>query len=1060
MGPMAPDTRSIPLVGRADELSELSDLLGLDEAPSGSRSVLLAGDAGVGKTRLLRALRERAAATGRRDIVGHCLDFGDSALPYLPFTEILGRLLAESPDLVGPIVAAHPSINRLLPGQRVRAGVSTVRSPADPDEHQRGDRAAQAQSSRADLFESVHALLEELAEHTPLLVVVEDAHWADQASRELISFLFSRRFRAPVSLVVSYRSDDVHRRHPLRSALAEWSRLPAVHRLQLAPLSEGDVRTLVQTLHPMPLREQDVHAIVTRAEGNAFFAEELLSATQMGGQALPDDLADLLLVRLDRLDERSRSAVRAAAVAGRRVTHELLSRVVTDSAADLDLALRQAVESHVLVPSHGDSYAFRHALLAEAVYDDLLPGERVRLHAAYVAALRSGEVPGTAAELARHARAAQDTPTAVRASIEAGDDAMLVGAPEEAARHYELALQLLARVVAAPSGRSARVGAAPGGRSARVGAGDWTEGFSTAVGAGDWTEPLSTADGAGPAADGAGPAADGAEAHAVVGLVLRTSDALIASGDPYRAVKLITDHLRVLPPDTDPSTRVRLLVGLAAATFLTETELNPLELTGEAMSLVPDFPPSPLRADVLNVHAKATTHRLGGEDAARFATEAHEMALSLGLPRVAAEAAMTLAKIDDLTGDPVAARSRLELVVAQARADGDVNAELRGLHQIGGLHFGTGQFPEAMKAYEGAARRARESGRPWAPYGLDARAIAGITAYTVGDWPGALRVVDVSGQSPPPIAEALLAAVKLGVVAGRGEPGALELVEVTRPWWSREGMTAVLSGGAAIDVHGDRHDVDALVCVHDDVMDVLQRLWQGSTPWPQIRLSALVLGQLANNASRTAQSERARLGASGARFVSAAAEVWESRPMSGPARVEARAWRARVVAEHLRLRWLTDVDAPTEDELVAGWRESVAAFQEWEHVYELARSRGRLAAVLRAVGEPDEARTLAEAARTTARTLGAEPLLGELRGLGGPSRPASLGNAKVSTLTAREREILGLVAQGRSNAEIGRQLFISAKTVSVHVSNVMAKLGAGGRTEAVALARRDGVLTD
>ncbi len=1019
--------------------------------------MLLAGDAGVGKTRLLRALRERAAATGRRHIVGHCLDFGDSALPYLPFTEILGRLLAESPGLVGPLVAGRPSINRLLPGQRVRTGASTVRSAADPDEHQRGDRAAQAQSSRADLFESVHGLLEELAEHTPLLVVVEDAHWADQASRELISFLFSRHFQAPVSLVVSYRSDDVHRRHPLRSAIAEWSRLPTVHRLQLAPLSEGDVRTLVQMLHPMPLREQDVHAIVTRAEGNAFFAEELLSATQMGGQTLPDDLADLLLVRLDRLDERSRSVVRAAAVAGRRVTHQLLSRVVTDSATDLDLALRQAVESHVLVPAHEDSYAFRHALLAEAVYDDLLPGERVRLHAAYAAALRSGEVPGTAAELARHARAAQDHPTAVRASIEAGDDAMLVGAPEEAARHYELALQLLAPVVAAP-----------GGRSARVGAGGWTEAFSWASAGAAADGPGPAADGPGPAADRVGPAADGtaptaldgADAHAVVGLVLRTSDALIASGDPFRAVKLITDHLRVLAPGTDPLTRVGLLVGLAAATFLTDTELNPLELTGEAMLLVPDFPPSPLRADVLNVHAKATTHRLGGEDAARFATEAHEMAISLGLPRIAAEAAMTLAKIDDLTGDPDMARSRLELVVTQARSEGDVNAELRGLHQIGGLHFSTGEFPEAMKAYRAAARRARESGRPWAPYGLDARAIAGITAYTVGDWEAALRVVDVSGQSPPAIAEALLAAVRLGVVAGRGEPGALELVTVTRPWWSREGMTAVLSGGAAIDVHGELHDIEALVAVHDDVMDILKRLWQGSTPWPQIRLSALVLGQLANNAARTAQSEKAQLGASGTRFVAAAAAVWESRSMTGPGRVEARAWRARAVAEHRRLRWLTDVDAPTEDELVTGWRESVAAFQRWGHVYEQARSRGRLAAILRALGEPDEARQLAGAARETARALGAEPLLSELRGLGGPARPASMSDATASTLTAREREILGLVAQGRSNSEIGRQLFISAKTVSVHVSNVMAKLGAGGRTEAVALARRDGVLAD
>ncbi len=110
----------------------------------------------------------------------------------------------------------------------------------------------------------------------------------------------------------------------------------------------------------------------------------------------------------------------------------------------LDRSLRDAVEQNVLVRVGDDSYAFRHALLAEAVHDDLLPGERVRLHAAYAEALGSGRVDGTAAELARHARLAHDPATAVRASIEAGDEAMSVGGPEEAARHFETALELAA----------------------------------------------------------------------------------------------------------------------------------------------------------------------------------------------------------------------------------------------------------------------------------------------------------------------------------------------------------------------------------------------------------------------------------------------------------------------------------------------------------------------------------------------------------------------------------------------------------------------------------------
>ena len=159
---------------------------------------------------------------------------------------------------------------------------------------------------------------------------------------------------------------------------------------------------------------------------------------------LPDDLADLMLLRLDRLDDEARLAVRAAAVAGRRSSHELLSVGSGLGEEALDRSLRAAIEANVLRTRGGETYSFRHALLAEAVYQDLLPGERSRMHAAYAQALGAGEVAGTAAELARHARASHDLVTAARASIRAGEEAMEVGGPDEAAHHYELALELAA----------------------------------------------------------------------------------------------------------------------------------------------------------------------------------------------------------------------------------------------------------------------------------------------------------------------------------------------------------------------------------------------------------------------------------------------------------------------------------------------------------------------------------------------------------------------------------------------------------------------------------------
>ena len=383
------------------------------------------------------------------------------------------------------------------------------------------------------LFEAVHALAETAGAHGCLLIVVEDLHWADQSTRDLMSFLFGRGFESPVALVASYRSDDLHRRHPLRRQVAVWARMSGVERIAVGPLGRADVRRLVQQLHPDPLPEAQVVDIVTRAEGNAFFVEELVGATRMRTGRIPEDLADLLLVRLEGLDPAAVTVVRAAAVAGRRVSHAALSAVVGLEPGELDSAVRDAVEGHVLVPSRDDFYQFRHALLAEAIYDDLLPGERTSLHAAYAQALQDGSATGTAAELARHARLAKDYATALTASLRAGDDARGVGGAEEAAQHYLQALDLWADT-RLPDGRLAEL---------------------------DYPR--------------------------LVGLV---SDALIAAGHPARALGVVREQLEHLPAGSDAEVRGQLLGVLAGALVMTETREDPLEVTTEAVGLVADRP--------------------------------------------------------------------------------------------------------------------------------------------------------------------------------------------------------------------------------------------------------------------------------------------------------------------------------------------------------------------------------------------------------------------------------------------------------------------------------------
>jgi len=1015
MGDVAPLTGiTPPIQGRDRELALLAELAGLaglaGAAPPPARTVLVAGDAGVGKTRLLRELVDRATEAGRRTLVGHCLDFGDSALPYLPFSELFGRLAGDDPGTAAALVESHPALSHLQPGRRLISGAA-----ADGEALE-----------RADLFDAVHAAFEELAERVPLLVVVEDLHWADRSTRDLLSFLFTRSFRGPVTVVASYRSDDLHRRHPLRATAAHWARVPGVGRLVLGRLPDPDVRRLVLGLVPPSTSESDLHAIVTRAEGNAFFAEELAgAASSEGGAALPDDLADLLLVRLDRLDDGARDVVRAASCSGRRVGHPLLAAVVGQAADVLDASLRGAVESNVLVRVGADGYAFRHALLAEAVHADLLPGERARLHAAYTEALRSGRVDGTAAELARHARLSHDRETAVRASVHAGDEAMSVGGPQEAAQHYEVALELLA----------------------------------------------------------AGPPGDPAELADPADLAVRAGEALLAAGHPERAVKLVGAALAQLPrepPDGRPERRSRLLAAIAAARLTVESAGDPLETTTEALALLPDDQ-TPLRARLLSLHARALGRHGRDEDAARQAMEALGIAQKLDLASVVADVTTTLAGIDERSGDPETAERVLLEVAERAARDGDLPAQMRSRYLLAGLHHERGELATAREGYHEGYLLACRAGRPWSPYGFDARVMEALVAYESGAWDDVLTLTDPSDPAPPPLPEALLLAVRAMVLVGRGDPGSPGVLERLRPLWEVDGLVPITAAAAEIDWHGgprgpDGHaDLAAAWAAFDRAVAVFSA---GSSGYFQarIRLTALLLGRLADAAPATPHADRPALVERAPELMAAVEGVRQRvRRRRRPFGPEGTAWLHRVRAEHLRLRWLADADPPTAETLADAWERTVAGFEAFGHPFETARSRLGLAAVVRATGDQDRARRLVEAARSVAAELGAAPLLvgsrapgtarspGSARpGSGGPGSggPASrrVASSRDTALTAREREILALVADGRSNGEVARRLFISTKTVSVHVSNILAKLGAGGRTEAAAIARREGLL--
>ena len=299
---------------------------------------------------------------------------------------------------------------------------------------------------RLQLFEAVAMLWERASEHGPLVVIMEDIHWADESTRPL-RFLALALTDAPVMMVASYRTDELNRRHPLRPFLAEVGRLPRTVRIDVPSLGREEVGDLLTAL----LGRRPSHVVIDlvnrRSEGIPYFVEELAGSATRGCIDMPDTLRDALNLRVLALSEPAQSIVQLTAVAGNRVDHELLEAVADRPAAELDSALREAIDASVLVADE-TGYSFRHALLQEAVYDDLLPGQHARLHARFAAILEErpelitsrGSDQTAASEIAHHRAAAHEVNKAFSWSIKAATSGQ--AAFHETLKMYERALEL------------------------------------------------------------------------------------------------------------------------------------------------------------------------------------------------------------------------------------------------------------------------------------------------------------------------------------------------------------------------------------------------------------------------------------------------------------------------------------------------------------------------------------------------------------------------------------------------------------------------------------------
>jgi hypothetical protein len=419
-----------PMVGRGHEMAVLADAL----ATSGSgrtKVVLLGGEAGIGKTRLVTEFAARAAPDALV-AVGQCIELGGEGAPYAPAIGALRAVLhevgvADAGEALGP---GRPDLARLLPELGSAADASDV--------------------GRGRLFEAVAALLEHVAERRPVVVVLEDMHWADSSTRELLGFLVRSLRDTRVLLVLTYRTDEMTRTHPLRPFVAELERHPRVQRLTLSRLDRAQVGTLLEHLGTGSTAGV-VDAVYTRTDGIPFFVEAIAEIGADPTVRLPDSLRDLLLVRLESLPQQTLDVLRVAAVGGARVSHEMLAAVADLPPSELDAALREAVAAQVLVVGRDrQGYTFRHALLREAVDDDLLPGEHSRLHERWALALEQHPSAGcsssVAVEIAHHWYESWDVAHAFAAALRAADETRAMYAPREEMLMLERVLEMWDRV--------------------------------------------------------------------------------------------------------------------------------------------------------------------------------------------------------------------------------------------------------------------------------------------------------------------------------------------------------------------------------------------------------------------------------------------------------------------------------------------------------------------------------------------------------------------------------------------------------------------------------------
>jgi DNA-binding CsgD family transcriptional regulator/tetratricopeptide (TPR) repeat protein len=986
---MATRVTSPILVGRSRELARLQEIR-RRAAEGEARVVLIGGDAGIGKSRLVEELAERAAGDGWTVALGSCVEVGSAGLAYGPLVEVLRHLREEL-------------------GNDVFADLGAARLGPLLHEDASGDPVGQGR-----LLEQVLEFLTRLGERQASLIVFEDLHWSDAATRDLVAFL-TRNLRAvPVMLVATYRTDDLHRKHPLRPLVASLEKGPA-DVVVLGGLSRSEVAELAQAILAGTGRTERAATIFTRTDGNPFFVEELLTVPA-GDPSLPVSLRDTVLTRLERLDVAALAALRPAALLGRQVLEPLLGAITGQSPEVIETALREAVAHQILSVDVTSGCRFRHDLVREAILEDMLPGERSRLHRAAATAIESD--PGLVgsererwAYLANHWYAAHDTTRAFAASVRAGDLVAPVS-PSEAADHYGLALELWDQV------------------------------------------------------DGAEDSADCSREA----LLLRAAQVAYLAAHPQRAVGLVEAAVRTLSDsgsEAAPEERALALVALGRYRWTAGDRPGSIRAFEEADASLADRPLSAAKAQTAATRAGHLMLESLYRKALDHADRAIEMARTLGARRVEGDALNT-------KGVARATLGHLEEGLALVRAAAGIATEIGHHDDLIRAHTNLtylqsfSDHPEDGLVDAAAGLDAVRRHGTMLMQGLGISEDLGECLVRLGRWDEVEALLaDFPYHDLSYTTSCNMAAPLFAVALRRGQ--LRQAATILGPAWARAepfddtllgANTRILAAQLATAegrFNDARHRVgEALeMCGRtDDTWYAARACWAGI---------AVELAEI-ETITRGRDEALPRAQAAGDALLQRARSLVAVTETDGGRLVAKEAgFLAMVEAGFTDLADTPDPEA---------WTRAASRWEECKDSYWVARCRlGEADALLRGRGDRRRAATALASVLATADALGAAPLSAAARSLvqRGRLELAEQGADDTGThhldrsdplahagLTPREVEVLQLVVRGQTNRQIAEDLYISDKTASVHVTNVLRKLEVDSRFAAADLARRVG----